>query len=100
MQPQPAAQRVYLPLHLFHPCQQMVDGINPFHIDGKVVVHTAVPFHIRQLGERQITLSTFLLHIYQSTFAQHINKSGLYMTLVTIFADDNPFVLHNPFSFH
>jgi hypothetical protein len=78
----------------------MVDGINPFHIDGKVVVHTAVPFHIRQLGERQITLSTFLLHIYQSTFAQHINKSGLYMTLVTIFADDNPFVLHNPFSFH
>ena len=32
----------------------MMDGINPFHIDRKVVVHTAVPFHIRQLGERPV----------------------------------------------
>ena len=81
-------------------CTFLDGGYITFHIDRKVVVHTAVPFHIRQLGERKITFSTFLLHIYQPTFAQHINKSGLYMTLVTIFADDNPFVLHTPFSFH
>ena len=44
----------------------MMNGINTFNVDGQVVIHTAVTFHIRQLGKLQTALPAFRPDIYQT----------------------------------
>ena len=54
--------------HQFHPFQQMMNGIDTLHIDGQVIIHTAVSFHIGKLRRKQIVLAALGAYLNQATF--------------------------------
>ena len=72
-----------------------MDDIDTFHIDGQVVVHTAIALHVGQLGKGEAGAALVEQDINQSIFLQQVNERRLYMTFVAIIADNNQFILHN-----
>ena len=57
------AEEAHFLLQPFHAFQHMMNGVNAFHINGQVIIHPAITFHVRKFGHEQIMFTTFSVHV-------------------------------------